>query len=909
MSSETRTYNDGNRLSNEVTRIGGDEIQHVTGFADDIDPYVITRSGERDDTAYGTASSEVQLRQFLCRPTLIATINTQTGGFVDSEINPWLLFFSNPIINRKIQNYKQFRGRLNVKFIINGNEFMYGAITASYLPLSGYDKFSEADAAGAGWRFDFTQYSQCMTEYLSVTHNIGGQMQLPFMWHEDAMDLEAEDLANAGIIFIKSLNRLTTANGDAQRVDINVLAWMDSDFTLMGTTIRNGVPPSNNILRQQPVVAMRRRVNTIVRLEDLTKQGEIQEVNKNGVISAPASWIASAAGALKAIPYIGKYAMVTEIGAGAVARIARAFGYSRPVLTKEPDKYIPRPLGNLALTTVADSSLKLAFDDMQELTIDPIIADLKSNDNMAIPHIVAHDSYLHSYEWNETEQSGKLLFAFDVHPSLCQLDEQNRIRFTAPGGVAYMHDYWRGSLQYRIMASTAAKHKGRIAIVYDPRGIDVSVPFEQLTTANYTKIVDITSKTDFVFDAPLYQKQAWRRVTRDLYEVFDNAAPPLVGTFEVAKQTTNGQIGVYVMNELACSGTESATCFLNLFVRGGEDLEFHVMSPRIAEISPGEDMTPQSPPAPSLRELEGLEKQGELKSALDVETDDNENAQPSDPHPPTTLAMGTARGRNVTKVYMGESINSLRSLIKRYCYHWTCYNSTGTPGQGNVARVRIRECAYPFYRGSQDGALWTNGHNYCNTVPLQWVTLMFQGWRGSIRHKFAARGVSGPSNLFSMEVERETALPYTSGELGRFKYLNAELESGAVIQTTNQYKYLAADRGLQRNFNLPLTGGAAYTHGNVNPTIDVEIPFYSMFRFVPGKWDNWTKDLFVAESDEGWCDNLLLQFSVNADNDNLHVIDMVAAGEDFQTYYYTGLPPMSRRALPVPAPNGPVGST
>ncbi len=95
-----------------------------------------------------------------------------------------------------------------------------------------------------------------------------------------------------------------------------------------------------------------------------------------------------------------------------------------------------------------------------------------------------------------------------------------------------------------------------------------------------------------------------------------------------------------------------------------------------------------------------------------------------------------------------------------------------------------------------------------------------------------------------------------------------------------------ADNLVSNNGNRPPDGinGMVWTHGQVNPTLEIESPFYSRYRFVPGKVANYTGNTTVLAG-PSW----LYRIFFNGEPST--VLDYaVAAGDDFQVYFWTGMP-------------------
>jgi hypothetical protein len=241
-------------------------------------------------------------------------------------------------------------------------------------------------------------------------------------------------------------------------------------------------------------------------------------------------------------------------------------------------------------------------------------------------------------------------------------------------------------------------------------------------------------------------------------------------------------------------------------------------------------------------------------------------------------------------VFTGERIASFRQLLKRYNLHSNIAYSD------NAAIARIisgRRSMFPYLRGNVAGAVNTRAgpapYNFCNTVLLHWVTYAFSGWRGSIRWKLLPRGDQGEYGMLRMEVSRAHTGEdeYDQQTLGALFYGSQSQAAASAVVSDTVGGLPAADR--------PLSGvrGVAITNSQVNPNLEFEMPFYSPFRFVAGKEENKTG---IALFEEPW------DFRIYARaNTNFAVDAYVAAGEDFQCYFWTGLPPMYIEVSP-PAP-------
>lgn len=302
-----------------VQKKGTFTAQENVDFSDQMQPYVYNVGGEMDPTRSLQDTNDATLDNFFSRPLKIHEGEWGTGTSLYINIDPWSLYFENPRVINRLNNYKLLKAKLHLKLVINGNGFQYGRAIASYLPYAVKDTLSTSRAIVPQ---DLVQESQRPHIYLDPTTSSGGEMILPMFWYANYMDIPTSDWGELGELTIRSINDLRHANGASDQVTISVFAWAeDVSFSVLTA----------------------REPNTMI-----PQMGEIDEANNNGVISKPASVIAKCAGALKSVPVIAPFALATEMAASTVGNIAKLFGYSRPPITKAPEPFVPRPFGQLA---------------------------------------------------------------------------------------------------------------------------------------------------------------------------------------------------------------------------------------------------------------------------------------------------------------------------------------------------------------------------------------------------------------------------------------------------------------------------------------------------------------------------------------------------------------------------------
>ena len=110
---------------------------------------------------------------------------------------------------------------------------------------------------------------------------------------------------------------------------------------------------------------------------------------------------------------------------------------------------------------------------------------------------------------------------------------------------------------------------------------------------------------------------------------------------------------------------------------------------------------------------------------------------------------------------------------------------------------------------------------------------------------------------------------------------NNQAAEGAVVGTAGTHKTFGAR-------------GQMFTIDRVNPVAEFEIPWYSNTRFIPGKIEDYTGPRGFSMHEMSGVDYYLWVTGNNTTTLNFHH----AIGEDFNTYFWTGCPPVYYEANP-----------
>lgn len=822
-----------------------------------------------DDTRRNLDSDFATLENFFSRPVKISTEQWDINADFNYTVNPWKAFFEDPRVSNRINNYNLLRATLKIKITINGNGFYYGRILAAYAPIQ-----SESSGPEVDWFIsndpvtsaDIVGLSQLPHIYVDPTHSMGGELTCPFFWWYDYLHIVDADWDGMGDLILRSMNPLRHANGDTNPVDVSIFVWAEDVKLAVPTLIDNGgLTPQSGV---EPTSIINEKTPGVRR--EMAGDDEVEEVNRTGMISKPATAVAKVAGVLSRLPILKPYALATELAASTMANMASAFGFSRPVISSGPDPYRPSLTGSLALCNAPDLSNKLTVDDKQELTIDPHISGIGEPDALSIKNIACRESYLTTFQWTAATPSNNMIFNCRVDPVIWRADlSTGAHHFPACAMAALPFKYWSGSMRYRFQIVCSNFHKGRLAFVFEPN-YWTSAALDRYNT-NYMQIIDISNTQDFTIEVPNGQMHTLlphpRPGINTQAQMF--GIPPYIAPLEDLRvNTSNGVLGVFVLNNLTSPSDAGTTVGINVFVSAGDDFGVHVPDDWFQQFNPHFD------------------------SQSGVEATHHNSVDYNAPKNGDILVLGP-KGKvspETNLVFAGETISSFRQLLKRYSrWRSLCLGSD----TGKHFRYRQKFSWFPAYRGRPyqgnipDATAAATGYAYNTTTLLHWVSLAFRGMRGSTRFKFVPYVVSNGDTNISGTMER-----YSNDD--GFEFFDRVITQQTSLTTQSEAAWFGMRNTVDGHNDdrlMQTANGAAVFHSAVNPTCEVEIPYYCNRRFVSGRHTNWMDwDTYQVG---GFYLNLhgFMSFQTYA---NL----FQSVGEDFQVYFFMGLPKMYYEPIP-----------
>ena len=826
---------------------------------------------EYDSVHNETIINDLDLNNFFARPVLVAYHEWQvnTGPGYMFGFNPWVNFWKSKRVVNRISNFKLLRAKLHIRVLLNGSPFHYGRAIMYYTPMQNYDDVGRQAGVGGAPIENLMNNSQKPHLWLNPTTSQGGDMELPFLWHDNALDLPVGDLIQMGELDFVCAARLRHSQSSNTEVSISVLAWA-TDVVLSGPTIANadGIVPQSDEYSDK-------------------------------AFSVKASNVASALNKLSSAPVIGPYARATSLAASLASSISALFGYSKPI-ELERTLMVPKTINDMAVSNGKDDSHKLSLDAKQEVTIDPRAFGLSNKDEMEISHIASRESFVTNFVWTSgnSQPAGTILWNTIVDPAMYEIYAASspdipKINMTASCFAALPFQYWRGSIKYRFQVVCGAMHKGRLRIVYDPE-IEVSRYDPAFITPEfnlgYQTVVDISETRDFEITVGWGQKSSYRENA-----IYVGAGPLHAITPLNYDSSTNsfgnGILGVYVMNELVNPSTTTDDVSVIVTMAAGDD--FEVAAPtnkpmsRLRYRTFSEISAPVSLLAPVEEEV--VPQSSELTAPIGAVASLQANTEEAVDHI-DTLADLSSLTAPTNMVFFGESIRSFRTLLKRFTMVELAHlDVTGTlPSIGAITLQRPSFPIEPGFTSKSD----LNTERVTRTVsgkqyaygflcPLRYVASGFVGWRGSVRWKATfglpcCNAIRGP-----VSVTRYSGCnPLNISEVVADKSTNAGM---------NQW-YVGFDE------STTLQEGGQLVVPAVEPVAAFEVPFFTSKRFLPAR----SLTAFAPDSNTQFSPCWKMSYEAAREFNNGFVDHQLycAAGEDFSLGMFIGAPIFYLESIP-----------
>jgi hypothetical protein len=584
----------------------------------------------------------------------------------------------------------------------------------------------------------------------------------------------------------------------------------------------------------------------------LALQGFIDEYGEgDGVVSKPASAVARFSGYLTKIPIIGPFATATQMLSSGVSGMAKLFGFTNVPVIEDVHAMIPAPFPALASTQVGIQLEKLTLDPKNELTIDPASIGVDLGDELMISNFTSRESYLYYFPWDISDVVDTAIFSVKVTPELLRTETVGSsvmLAMTPMCMVSRMFANWRGDITFRFKFIASQYHRGRVRISWDPVGAIGSTA--DSTTEVYTKIVDLAKCSDITINVPYMQAFAYLKTQEFASELlYQDGSATNIGGY------TNGVLTVRVLTPLGAP-VNTADVQVLVFVSGGDSLEF--ANPK--RIPNNEHAYPV---------------QSQIED-YDIQSDETEMG-----------VVPTVAPEHINLLYFGETIKSLRQLMRRTTYYTTLRPNTAiltsTAADSHFHYFRIPRLPVlsgfisdGFHTATKPVAGGTGYFNFVEQTPLTYISQCFLGCRGSVDYRVNFSSPVHTNDLAVVRSDGRTAMTST--------WVNYITEPTTSACARNRIMYWRTQPGL------------AMTNTKTNAGLAISAPFMSNLKFRDCSSSTANIGTSLDDSDVDWIQISFtakprMELEGNANTFYGTAIDLyTAAGTDYNPIFFANVP-------------------
>lgn len=484
---------------------------------------------------------KANLGEFLNRFTKI-----QVGSMATTDValtslmlvDPWTLFLADGFIASKTETYRFIRSTLEVQISVNAPAGAYGLYVLIAAPLG----VSMPAGINAGGGMTVESCLALPHVLIDLSAASDGRISLPWVhWNDYAAIHDTttnEGVANMWQLRLWCLQPLGTGTGTVTPVaTFRIWARCAEDVDMV-------IPYS------QGFDDLRKSVNK-------TSQN-LFGAKPSGIASAIAS-TSSAVGAVA--PFLAPLTTPVAFGAGAVKSVLSYFGFTRSAEQQTPTLVVDRPFSNVANMDCIDTSEIAALSNANAISIDPGLSSHSHEDESSFDYIFQKWGLIGTVSWAPTDAAEDELIMYPVSPFVSRFGMTTGACFPPVGFVGFPFQYWRGTMEYRIIIPISKFHRGVLQVSWTPVP---TVSTTDITNTQYNHVLDIGTCSDWTFTVGYAAARP----------VLDNI-PHLFGAAILSTFGANGAVRISVVNPLT-SQVETASTRIFVFARALPDMDFSV---------------------------------------------------------------------------------------------------------------------------------------------------------------------------------------------------------------------------------------------------------------------------------------------------------------------------------------------
>lgn len=577
------------------------------------------------------------LKKMLARENLVGAFQWAISDTVGSEISitgsmgsptdvPTDLL-QNDIVSAPFTRFTWWNMKMaRVRFQLVGSRFHQGQLGVYWVPTM----LPKANVTLPG--FHPTRFTQLTHGFLDPSNGTVLDLEIPFQYNKGWVDLVAGDVL--GQIRVQVMNQLQAASGASTSVEVKVfVTFEDSHFRVP----RSGGSSFKAQLEKEAAMLG----YSLVR--HATKQ--------SGMFQTLGSDIGGD------IDKLVESVIPAEV-TGAIAGVA----LDKPAVTEYPPP--------LTRKDAQYMSASRGVENLERMTLEPSAQYITDNqfgagvDETDMKYLLKKRVYIGTFNWAATAPVGTILYQTLVSPSHLNGETSPGSPFnpTIIGFLANLFTYWRGSISFYFQVRGTSFHEGRLDFCNHP-GITTVPSDYRASMSQYVNSQTIRNTNNTVeVRIPYHSDIPWRRVWNGetLSDVVTDSA---VRSLDYV----TGCFSVRVAVPLKAPNNVANNVDVNVFISGGEDFEFHTLSPWGGRyVVSGLEFAQRR----RLRQLEERQRYVNLRKAVKqsgrVGVSGDLNQDPKSDQGVIPLGVGNVYTYDPKIHHFGETYTNLRECCKRY---------------------------------------------------------------------------------------------------------------------------------------------------------------------------------------------------------------------------------------------------
>lgn len=591
-------------------------------------------------TSFAKGAVEVQdLKEYFRRPRLVGTgsFSTTTSSLWSAQINRALLFstwFPGGLV--RLEGVAGVRFDVVLTVTAAANPFHCGVATLSY-QHDGVQTDTDV--------FCRTNFGPATTMIPHVRLDLSEQTMVsltaPWFYPQDYLTLDStvsDWNASAALVQIIPTPSLVSSGPATFKVFVHL-----ENLELIGSS-----PVTEQFITAQSGLRANKPATGVA--------APTQEKKYGGLISTTLNAASDVTTALtRFVPSIAAIGGPTAWGLRWAARVASAFGYSKPRDEQPPKRMFRTDYIGDSNVDMPSEAFALAATAANTLRVDQTFSGT-DEDQMSLAYVLGKYSQICLFQMTTSDTVGTRLWGTLTCPlhywyragtttPFCNLAPpyySNTYNAFYPSGLMYFSTFfrmWRGGVKFRFTFGKCKFHAGRVMVGFVPfpkqyqrlgRNTDTIPAVEVSATLpqpfSYTKVFDLRDGNVFEFEVPYLSPHLW-----------------------TGCNSHTGGVTMTVLDPLIANGECSTSIRVLAEVAAMEDFEFAVPTPpTVCAVQDNNNVLVYT--------QSGLAPHGTM-----VPPQEPEPVPPPDPEPQSGL--GVVNDREVAEYTTGETIRSLKQLM------------------------------------------------------------------------------------------------------------------------------------------------------------------------------------------------------------------------------------------------------